>query len=52
MAYTATGSGGATGTDATASLKDEKIDYISLGQVIEGRLNLLKQLVYMMRSVG
>ena len=38
MAYTATGSGGATGTDATASLKDEKIDYISLGQVIEGRL--------------
>ena len=38
MAYTATGSGGATGTDATASLKDEKVDYISLGQVIEGRL--------------
>ena len=38
MAYTATGSGGATGTDATASLKDEQIDYISLGQVIESRL--------------
>ena len=38
MAYNVGGSGGGTGTDATASLKDEKIDYISLGQVIESRL--------------
>ena len=38
MAYKVGGSGGGTGTDATASLKDEKIEYISLGQVIESRL--------------